>query len=257
MNWRPMVLTCAMCGFPVLSAPSIRIVTEHLPPYQIDTPAGPRGFATEVVQAVFSEAQLSYQIEFQSWSRAYQLALRDPNVCIYSISRSAERQKLFHWIGALSYNITAIYSLSSRTDIHIQSLDDARKYTVAVNRDDITHHYLLEHGFHEGKELYLLDNVESMLHVLVNRSREIDLVLVNDTILRYRAEAAGLEKNLFRKQLELPDLPLDFHLACSLKTDKTLVSKLRSSLQKLKSDGRYQQIVGDWSQRFDDKIGVD
>lgn len=245
------------CCLPlVCSATDIRIVTEHLPPYQINTAAGPRGFATEVVEQLFKEADQPYQIEFQSWSRAYQLALRDADVCIYSISKSEERQRLFQWVGALSYNITGIYALKNRTDITLTSLDDARKYRIAVTRDDITHHYLLQHGFREGKELYVLDTVDSMLQVLVNRSQEIDLVLVNDTILKYRAHEAGMSDKQFSRLLDLPDLPLDFHLACSLKTSPNVVAKLRNALTQLKRDGRYQKIVGDWSEQFKNNVGV-
>lgn len=246
-----------VCSLPLYcTATDIRVVTEHLPPYQINTAAGPRGFATEIVQQLFKEADQPYHIEFQSWSRAYQLALRDPNVCIYSISKSDERQRLFHWVGALSYNITGIYALKNRTDIQLSSLDQARNYTIAVTRDDITHHYLLQHGFKEGKELYVLDTVDSMLQVLVNRPKEIDLVLVNDTILKYRAHEAGMTERQFVRLLDLPDLPLDFHLACSLKTSPALVAKLRDALNQLKRDGRYQKIVGEWSEQFKDSVAV-
>lgn len=256
MKWREHWIVF-LCGLPCIGiADNIRIVTEHLPPYQINTAQGPRGFATEIVQQLFKEANLPYQIEFESWSRAYQLALRDPNVCIYSISKSAERERLFQWVGALSYNITGIYSLRSRTDIQLKSLQDAHHYRIAVTRDDITHHYLLEHGFREGKELYVLETVDSMLQVLVNRPKEIDLVLVNDTILKYRAHDAGLDEQQFMRLLDLTDLPLDFHLACSLKTSQALVAKLQDALMTLKRDGRYQKIVGEWSEQFKNKISV-
>lgn len=256
MNWR-LYLVSLCCGWPLMGhASDIRLVTEHLPPYQMNTPAGPRGFATELVQQIFKQAKVDYQVEFQSWSRAYQLALRDPNVCIYSISKSEERQRLFQWVGALSYNITGIYALKQRQDIQLRSLDDAHHYRIAVTRDDITHHYLLEHGFREGKELYVLDSVDSMLQVLVNRRNEIDLVLVNTTILKYRAEEAGMNSTQFVRLLDLPDLPLDFHLACSMKTSPQLVAKLRDALAQLKRDGRYQAIVGQWSEKFVERVDV-
>jgi polar amino acid transport system substrate-binding protein len=56
--------------------------------------------------------------------------------------------------------------------------------------------------------------------------------------------------------LDLPDLPLDFHLACSLKTSPELVAKLRNALAQLKRDGRYQKIVGDWSEQFKASVAV-
>lgn len=228
----------------------VRVVTEHLPPYQIDNHGEASGFATELVRQTFADADIPYQIEFQSWSRAYQLALRDPETCIYSISKSKDRQPLFHWIGELSLNSTSIYGLTARTDIQLQSLAQAKKYVIAVTRDDVTHHYLLANGFVEGQNLYVLENVANMLNVLLERRQGIDLVIVNDTILKYRAQESGVALTDFKKLLPLTDLPLDFHLACSLKTSGATVAKLRHSLAKIKADGRFNQIVQGWSEQL-------
>ena len=229
----------------------VRVVTEHLPPYQIDLKNGQAsGFATELVRQTFNDAGIPYQIEFQSWSRAYQLALRDKDTCIYSISKSADRQPKFQWIGELSYNKTALYGTAKRNDIHLESLEQAKQYVTAVTRDDVTHHYLLANGFVEGKNLYVLDNATSQLKVLTSRRQGIDLVIINETILTYRANETGHKVSEFRKLLALPDLPLDFHLACSLKTSKAIVNELRKSLGNLKADGRFDKIVQGWSEHL-------
>ena len=66
---------------PTLSfaAPQLKIVTEHLPPFQMDTAQGGTGYASQIVQATMAHAQIDYSIEVMSWSRAYNLALRDAN----------------------------------------------------------------------------------------------------------------------------------------------------------------------------------
>jgi polar amino acid transport system substrate-binding protein len=240
------------CALPLSAAPAVvvQVLTEHLPPYQIDGQGTAGGFATELVKQTFAEAGLTYQINFESWSRAYQLAQRDSNTCIYSMSRSPERESLFQWIGELSYNHTALYTMASRADVQVSSLDDARRYVVAVTRDDVTHHYLKSRGFEEGKNLYVLQSISNMLPVLSGRRNDIDLIIVNDTILRYRAQEAGLDATQFRRLLVLPDLPLAFHLACSLKTAPDVVDKLRAGLRQLKADGRFEQIAGQWSERL-------
>lgn len=212
-------LLCAIALLqPLLShaAPSIKLVTEHLPPFQMETPQGLTGYATEIVQATMAQAKIDYTVEVMSWSRAYNLALRDANTCIYSISKGAEREQHFQWIGAISYSLTSIYSLKKRHDIQIKTLEDAKKYTIAVTKDDITHHFLLSRGFKEGEQLYVIENVYSMLNILKGR-KNIDLIIVNDTILKYRAEESGVPFIELKKQLELPELPLDFYLACSKK----------------------------------------
>jgi len=230
-------------------AKPIMVLTEHLPPYQIDSSSGVSGFATDIVKRTFENAGISYQIEMQDWSRAYQRTLRQADTCIYSISKSTERTPLFQWVGALAYNATSLYSLKNRPDIQLKTLEDAKKLITAVTRDDITHHYLLKQGFKEGEQLYMLENVPSMLLVLQGR-KDIDLVLINDTILKYRAMESGVPLDALQKQLEVTDLPLDFHLACSLTTSAATVAKLSLSLQQLKDSGEFEQIIASWSDKL-------
>lgn len=230
-------------------AKPIMVLTEHLPPYQIDTRSGVSGFATDVVRRTFENAGIPYQIEVQDWSRAYQRTLRKADTCIYSISKSTERTPLFQWVGALAHTATSMYSLKNRPDIQLKTLEDAKKLVTAVTRDDITHHYLLKHGFKEGEQLYMLESVATMLHVLQGR-KDIDLVLINDTILKYRAMESGVPLETLQKQLEVSDLPLDFHLACSLTTPVEVVARLTASLQQLKDSGEFAQIIAGWSDKL-------
>ncbi len=249
--WHSILASFAL-GYPAVTEAkplTVRVFTEHLPPYQIVEATQISGFATEVVRRTFELATVNYQIEASTWSRAYQMALRQPNSCIYSISRSEERLPLFHWIGAISHNSTAFYALKKRRDIHIKTLLDAKQYVTAVTRDDITHHYLLKQGFKEGEQLYVLENIAMMLNLLQNRN-DIDLVILNDTILKYRAEESGVPLDALQKKLALPELPLDFHLACSLTTSAEVVKHLKQSLQQLKDNGEFERIVTGWSEKL-------
>lgn len=249
--WQYILTSFVLCYAAVSEAKpqTVRIFTEHLPPYQIVGAAQISGFATEVVQRTFELAGVAYKIEASSWSRAYQMALRQPNSCIYSISHSEERRPLFHWIGAISSNSTAFYALKKRRDIELKTLADAKHYVTAVTRDDITHHYLLRQGFKEGEQLYLLENIAMMLNLLQNRN-DIDLVILNETILKFRAEESGVPLDSLQKKLALPELPLDFHLACSLTTAAEVVQRLKQSLQQLKDSGEYARIVTGWSEKL-------
>jgi polar amino acid transport system substrate-binding protein len=85
-----------------------------------------------------------------------------------------------------------------------------------------------------------------MLIILKGR-KNIDLIIVNDTILKYRAKESGVAFDELKKQIDLPQLPLDFYLACSNKMDKTLISKLKTSLEQLKTSGEFQKIQQNWA----------
>ena len=75
--------------------------------------------------------------------------------------------------------------------------------------------------------------------------------MINDTILKYRALESGVPMAILQKKLEVTDLPLDFHLACSHTTPEALIFRLQKSLQQLKDSGEFSQITARWADKLD------
>ena len=137
----------------VLSAQHINIVTENLPPFQIVQKNGEiTGLATEIVQEIFSRANFSHSIAVSDWSIAYTQAVEKTDVCIYSIVRLPFREYLFQWVGQITSASTSFYSLREK-NIVLSNFDDARQYSVAVNENYASQHFLLEKGFKNNKNL--------------------------------------------------------------------------------------------------------
>mgnify|MGYP003671223500 FL=1 len=66
--------------------PVIHLVTEHLPPYQIeDENKNLSGFAVEVIKETMKRSQYDYTMNSYSWVRSYKLAQIKANHCIFSI----------------------------------------------------------------------------------------------------------------------------------------------------------------------------
>lgn len=78
--------------------PHIEVVTEHLPPFQIDTPTKILGFATEIVSTALSSTPYTFKISIYPWARSYNMALNKKNTCIYSMARTPERENKFIWV---------------------------------------------------------------------------------------------------------------------------------------------------------------
>ena len=236
---------------PIFSfAEKITLVTEHLPPYQVLTKDKKiTGFATDVITQTMERSDYTYSLHLYPWVRSYNLALQKKNLCIFSLARLAYREKLFKWVGPLSeINNTVIWGLKNKY-YGIKTLDDAKNYTIAVMRDDITHIGLLERGFIEGEHLYVLDDANSLISMLASRP-EIDLIVADDLTIGYRAELAGMKKNELQRVFEIEDLPLDFYFACSLQTDDIVIEHLSTALNSLYLDGTYDKIWNKWQDKF-------
>lgn len=236
------------------NTPTIHLVTEHLPPYQIiGNNKKLSGFSVDIIKETMARSRYNYTLKAYPWVRSYKLAQINTNHCIFSIARLKSREQLFKWVGPISkFNNAGMWSRKD-TNIEINNLDDAKQYNIAVNRDDIAHTGLLERGFIEGKHLYVLDDSSSLITLLVTRP-EIDLIVADDSTIGFRAELASVDVKSLQKVYEVRDLPLDFYFACSRDTDNEIVEHLSTTLNSIYLDGSYKAILQKWKSKM---INVD
>lgn len=232
------------------SQPFIHAVTEHLPPYQIiSADKSKTGFAIDIINETMQRSGYQYSVESYPWVRTYNLAQQKENHCIFSIARLASRETLFKWVGKISQaSNTVIWGLKER-NIIIKSLNEAKKYTIAVNKNDIGHTGLLERGFTENENLYVLEDTRSLVKLLATRP-EIDLIIADDSTIDFRAELAGVPITQLRRVFEIDDMPLNFYFACSKHTHDDVVTNLSTSLQSLHQDGTYNNIWQKWQSKL-------
>jgi len=230
------VLVFASCSA-LSHAESVHMVTEILPPWQIQQDGQVDGIATQVVKAAAKEAQVNYDIKVYPWARAYKLALEEENVLIFSIVRTREREPLFKWVGVIGSIQEHFYRHAKRDDIQLQVLEDARKYTIAVPREDVRHQFLKKHNFN----VYLVSNQAQALKMLL--AGRGDLVLDDEMTLGYELRQLDLNPDSIQKVLFVPELSIDFEMAFSRKTEDALVQKLRRGLVAIKQKGIFSRIM--------------
>ncbi|MBE0380170.1 MULTISPECIES: substrate-binding periplasmic protein [Pseudoalteromonas] len=160
------------------SVAKLNIVTEHFPPAQyLDENNQIVGVIADKVNAVLANSALDYTMSVESWSTAFNMALRDTHTCIYSVTRSKARESEFIWIAKLAELNTYLYALHSKK-ITITSLEQAKQYRIAVLKDNYSHQYLLSQGFEEGKNLMLMNSFDNIFEIVRNRKNTIDLVVL-------------------------------------------------------------------------------
>jgi len=248
------MLALIFYGFQCQSfASNITLVTENLPPYQIvgKNNHDISGFAYDIIKETFKRSKINYTLAAYPWVRSYNLSLNKANTCIFSIARIPIREAKFTWIGQITEkNNAVVWGLkSNKNSQQIQTLDDLKKYVIAVNQDDVTHLGMLKNGFIEGKHLYLLHNTNSLINLLVTRP-EIDFIIADDITISYRADLAGVDIKLLQRVLEIDNLPLDFYLACNKNTDKKIIATLTDNLAEIHQDGTYLKILAHWKNKM-------
>lgn len=224
----------------------LSIVTEHLPPLQyLNSEQRVTGLSTQIVKELMRRSDYAFDLNLHSWTRAYQLALNVENTCIYSMAKLPTREALFKWVGALVKTNSVFYALKSNKNIAIEQLDDAKQYITAVIKNDAPHIALLNQGFVEGKNLYVVHDISAMFKLLVLRE-SIDLIIADELTLNERLKTANLDINQIKSVFEIKDIPLELSFACNLNTRAEVVDSLTKSLTQMIADGTYDKILKNW-----------
>lgn len=206
-------------------AAKLTVVTENFAPAQyLDANNNLVGDAADIVRLVLDSAGIDYSISVNDWSMTYNIALRDPQTCIFSISRSPERESSFVWFAKLAQFDTNFYSLKNK-GIVLTSLEQAKQYRIAVLKDNYSHHYLLSQGFKENENLMLFNSFDNIFKIIKARSSSIDLVVIP-------AQRISHEQSHLLSKLQLePLMPINanqapLYFACN----KNLPNKLKQQL---------------------------
>ena len=220
--------------------PELRVVTENLPPYNYQEGTAVKGVATEVVQALLQEVGLQADIQVLPWVRAYLQALEKPNVLIFSIVRTLDREDLFHWIGKVSVSKSYLFKRADREDIQIRRLEDAKSYLIGTWREDVREQYLISHGFVRTKHLDISGNPSQNIQKLL--LKRLDLVADSELSFYFQLRQLGYTSHSVTKAFELKDVYLPFYIAFSKKTSPDLVEAFRQALERVKRKGIFQAI---------------
>lgn len=220
---------------------TITVVTEHWPPYQVvENGISTDGFATMVVKAMLEEAGTPKTIRGFNWARAYKMALERPNVMIFGLFRSKDREHKFKWIGKLIRQVNGIWYLSDHKDFQIKQLNDAKRYRFAVPREDIRHQFLLNQGFEQDNNITIVRDHKQAVSLLF--LRRTDLVLSDKRNIRLTANLAGFDPTLLR---QVPNVEVhlgDLFIACSLKTPDSVVKKYQDAYQRILLNGTIEKL---------------
>lgn len=223
------------------AAPPLTLVTEDFAPYSYLDHGKVSGYATEVLASALVHAGIDYSVQIYPWARAFQMARTQPNVLIYSIVRTPEREAQFHWIAQLAPRSVYLYQLKSRRDIKVRTVDDLRRYRIGANRGDVVEEQL----HHLGLTADLVSQDEASLRKLV--VGRIDLMVASERMLQGLCQRIQVRCAQLERVMPMPGLG-DYYVAASLGTPPATVQAVRGALDKLKSSGAMQRTA--------DKYGV-
>ncbi len=126
--------------------PPLRLTTEHSPPDIMLSDGEVVGISTDKIRDMMKRAGVRYDIDLLPWKRAYASALEQPDTCVYSTTRTPEREALFKWVGPTRELDWVLYGRADR-NFKFTKLEDARGLRIGVYLGDVRGDYLKARGY--------------------------------------------------------------------------------------------------------------
>lgn len=236
-----MAATLCAAGAPVLAAPPrprLTILTEYAPPTSMLADGNTSGkgavigSGTDKVRAIMARSGVAYTIALQPWLRAYTAALTRPDTCVFSTTRTPEREARFKWIGPTD---RADWVLLGRADRHyaLKTLEDARKLRIGTYNGDARDSFLRARGF----------NVDPAQDDLIN-PKKLLLGRIDLWAASLRRGSIVYEQHGWMTKI-VPVLNLkqvNVYLACNVSVPDTLVARMNAALAAMQRDGTIRKI---------------
>ena len=236
------MLCCALFGIALpLAAENLRVVLEVSPPHQTYENGKVSGLTTAVVELMLQHAQISPQYEVYPWARAFRLAVATPNVLIYNMARTPEREQQFDWIGKVGSYKFGFLKLAARQDIQVNNLQDVRHYVVGAQRDDFSAEWLRTVAKQPNSQLELQPDVLETWRLLVNGKLDLmidDPSAVEDMLIKHKLKPTDIEFVLF-----VPELEQHTWIALKKGSDPQLLKRLRQAYQQVESSAALKKVM--------------
>jgi polar amino acid transport system substrate-binding protein len=222
---------CARAG--AQTPPVLYLTTETSAPYSMRDGERIVGIATDTVRAIMARAGIAYTLDLLPWKRAYTAALERPDACVFSTTRTPEREARFKWVGPIG---EAEWVLMARADrrFTLRTLDDARGYRIGTYNGDVRNDYLRERGFDVDPAQ---DDLANPRKLLMNR---IDLWAAS-----LQRGSLSLERLGYAGKV-VPVLTFNrirVYLACNRAVPDALMARMGGALASMERDGSRRAIM--------------
>ncbi len=218
----------------------IVFMTEQYPPYNFEEDNKLQGIAVDTLTLMLQRAgskQTREDIILLPWARGYERVLSEPTTCLFSTTRTEERELLFKWVGPIAPEAVGLIAKKERY-IEIDSVEDIEKHKIGTIRGDVAEQYLVNVGIS-------LDDMERVAGTIMNIRKlnhgRIDLWAYDENVAMWELKANGFDPADYESVHVLGQK--NQYFAFHIGTSESVIQKLQAALDRLKADGEYAKIL--------------
>lgn len=234
-----------LLGLLIQSASALTLYSEVNEPFNYieQTKGKAVGISVDLLTEAAHRANVPINILLSTpWARAQEVVKRadQSDACIFSMTRTAEREPLYQWVGPLA---RAKWALFARNDFkgQLKTLADARPYTIGGYLKDSRTAFLEQMGNFKLDIVY-----DDMLNPKKLAAGRIDLWISGLYGGRQMAASVGV----YDIKPVLVFHEVDNYLACGLKVPINTISALQQALDEMRHDGTSKRITDSYLKNY-------
>lgn len=221
----------------------ITYCTEEFPPYNYVEGGELKGIAVDILHAAAKEIGSSAKVSKDNvmvWSVAYYKTKYTKNSCLFSTNRTENREPHFSWVGPIAKTTVAIIA-PKKSAIKISSVEDLKKYSIGVIRDDIAHQLLVDAGVTQKLQL-TSDNSGNIDKLSKNY---IELWAYESSCAFWQLKQAG--KNIDEYEVVHVLKESELYFSFNKESDAKAVAALQRGIDAIRKSGVLQAIVAQYT----------
>jgi polar amino acid transport system substrate-binding protein len=244
---RKVVFLCLICSSAMAaSVDDVVFMTEQYPPYNLEKDDEVTGIAVDILTLMLKRtgsALTRDDIQLLPWARGYKRVLSEPNTCLFSTTRTEEREDLFKWVGPIAPNKVGLIG-KKESNMEISSTEDIAKYKIGTIIDDVAELHLVNAGIELDSLARVTSTVQNIKKLNLGR---IDLWGYGENVAMWELKANGLNSADYEMVYVL-DASKELFFALNKDTPDSVIQELQSALDSIKQDGEYQKILDHYLQ---------
>lgn len=196
------------------------------------------GIAAYFVRDVLNDAGISSPILYAPWQRIAKEAISKPNVLVFSIVLTTEREPIFHWISPISRNLHGLFGINQSTYRNIEDVPSEMR--VGTLKNDYRNDVATARGFHTIS----YDSWKEIVDAVLNN--EVDVIFASQGAIDFGCVEKARCNDI--RQVAPYKVSSTYLALSKLDTSLVLVEKLKLTSAKIKKSKKFRQTAQKWSE---------
>lgn len=208
-----------------------------------------KGPSAEIFNMLMLKTGINAKVAFYPWARALNSVLTEPNTLILSLTRTKKRESNFVWLIKVNESRRAFISLKSKPENFVKNIVQAKTKLVATTRDSYSYKSLIEKGFTEDKNLYVVSTIDKGITLF--KKGKVDLIYTDPEVLKNHYNDIGKSSNKIVNITIVPEAQRDIFIAINKQTNKHLLDRLQQASKTVSQSPRYTEIFSEIKNKDD------